>query len=225
MWLIVGLNKPKDLIFLTMDSSIPVYLQELVGVRFYRIGSKEDLISALETNEEVFVLVDVSFLNGAMVEVVRLLMKKFIKSYFIIISEVVENSAFISLMKDIKVLLLHRQDKNLTTLISKFLQGEKVLSRKHERVTVHNEVIIKKSILTQEAEEKALFSLKDGMMLDFSRGGARVLSKDLEVKVKDFLNLMYKNKNGKWISVESQVRWAQYLEDGEVLLGVQFIAS
>lgn len=208
-----------------MDSSIPVYLQELVGVRFYRIGSKEDLISALETNEEVFVLVDVSFLNGAMVEVVRLLMKKFIKSYFIIISEVVENSAFISLMKDIKVLLLHRQDKNLTTLISKFLQGEKVLSRKHERVTVHNEVIIKKSILTQEAEEKALFSLKDGMMLDFSRGGARVLSKDLEVKVKDFLNLMYKNKNGKWVSVESQVRWTQCLDGGEVLLGVQFIAS
>lgn len=225
MWIIVGLNKPKDLIFLNMDSSIPVYLQELMGVRFYRVGSKEELFSALETNEEVFVLVDVSFLNGAMVEVVRQLMKKFVKSYFIIISEVIENSVFISLMKDLKVLLLHRQDKNLTTLISKFLQGEKVLSRKHERVTVHNEVIIKKSILAQEAEEKALFSLKDGMMLDFSRGGARVLSKDLEVKVKDFLNLMYKNKNGKWVSVESQVRWTQCLDGGEVLLGVQFIAS
>lgn len=225
MFITVGLSKPKDLVFLSSDSSIPIYLQELTGIRFYRAGSKEELFRALQANDEVFVLVDVSFLNGTMVEVVKQLMKKFVKSYFIIVSEVIENSAFISLLKELRILLLQRQDKDLAILIAKFLRGEKVLSRKHERVVVHNEVIIKKSILAPDDEEKALFSLKDGMMLDFSRGGARILSKDFQVRVKDFVNLMYRNKNGKWISVESQVRWTQCLDGGEVLLGVQFIAS
>lgn len=219
------LSKPKDLIFLSMDSSIPEYLQDMRGVRLYRVGSQEELLRVLQANDEVFVLVDVSFVNGVMVETIRQLMKKFIKVYFIIVSEVIENSAFISLMRDVKVLLLQRQDKKLPDLLSKFLRGEKVLSRRYERTILHNEVIIKKSQIAGPVDEKTHLALKDGMMLDFSRGGARILSKDFKVKSKDFVNLMYRNKNGNWISVESQVRWTQVLDGGEVLFGVQFIAS
>lgn len=66
--------------------------------------------------------------------------------------------------------------------------------------------------------------LRDGQMQDFSRGGALIALKEKGVQEKDLVSLIYKNRHGQWVSVESQVRWVVSTAQGEQIIGVQFLA-
>lgn len=154
------------------------------------------------------------------------MVRKIIKTFFIIIVEVFKTSRFKGLLRGFRRFLVARTQKDQNQWFMTWFPHEAVSTRKFARVKVKNEVIIKKVTGGFESELGSIqVMLKDGLMLDFSRGGAKILAKNLDLKAKDSVNLMYKNKNGSWVSVESQVRWTQARGGGEVLMGVQFIGS
>ncbi len=98
-------------------------------------------------------------------------------------------------------------------------------SRRQERFSIQSAVMLKKSVVSDSSPTgEGVQFLKEGVMVDFSEGGARITLKEESVHPKDFLSVMYKNRHGKWVSVESQVRWVRGFADGRQHIGVQFLA-
>lgn len=96
--------------------------------------------------------------------------------------------------------------------------------RREERAPLRAKVMVKMSKYSQDSGgDKRLKVLLEGFFEDFSRHGARVKLNQVPFQVKDFLSVMYQDINGRWIEVESQVRWVSVM-GAEQCMGLQFIA-
>lgn len=117
------------------------------------------------------------------------------------------------------------EGKGFGELVTQCIHRITVKSRKHERMQVESKVMLKKSMIAEKSPVGGMVQfLRDGQMQDFSRGGALVTLKEAGVREKDFISLMYQNRHGLWVSVESQVRWVVSTIQGEQIIGVQFLA-
>ncbi|KHD87042.1 MAG: hypothetical protein OM95_16580 [Bdellovibrio sp. ArHS] len=228
-------KKPvKDLIYLSSSqssvpglASVPAYLRGVQGVRWHLAPPPELLKDFLKSQPgELFVIVHAKSLTAKVAEAFLSWTKTKVKVSFIFIAQTIEKAAFQLSHSFPQTLFLYESEGcRIADLVTRRLQGKPVKSRKQERMRVQSEVMLKKSVLAEASPTGASVQfLREGQMQDFSQGGAQITVEEGEVSVKDFISLMYKNRHGRWVSVESQVRWVVSTATGDQIIGVQFLA-
>ncbi|NUN05647.1 MAG: PilZ domain-containing protein [Bdellovibrio sp.] len=213
-----------------IGEGVPEYLQGLQGVRWvYPQGPKElkaylDVQLDVQT-EEVFVVVRVSNLTQRVIQAFLSWSHLYLKISFIFIAQTIENTAHQMDALSSKLLFIYESESpRIAQIVTRRLMGLMVKTRKQERKPVQTPVILKKSATEEVAAPGRVQYLKEGQMRDFSKGGAQIFLGQECVRLKDFISLMYQNRNGEWVSVESQVRWVVSTGQGQQLIGVQFLA-
>ncbi|KYG60423.1 hypothetical protein AZI85_13220 [Bdellovibrio bacteriovorus] len=228
-------KKPvKDLIYLSSSqntvpglASVPAYLQGIQGVRWHLAPPPELLKDFLKSQPgELFVIVHSKSLSVKVAEAFLAWTKTKVKVSFIFIAQTIEKATFqLSHAFPQALFLYESEGLRIGEIVTRRLQGKPVKSRKQERMRVQSEVMLKKSVTAEASPTgSSVQFLKEGHMQDFSQGGAQITVEEGEISVKDFISLMYKNRHGRWVSVESQVRWVVSTAPGEQIIGVQFLA-
>ncbi|UXR63835.1 PilZ domain-containing protein [Bdellovibrio bacteriovorus] len=221
-------NEPlKDLIYLSSSQILPLYLQKLRGVRWYRSQSASELKEVLKSQQgEIYVIVRSDYLSLRAVQAFLSWGHAKVKASFIFIAQSIENSVHQVVLNHPQILVLRESERErIEELITQRLSGKSVRSRKQERMAVLSQVMLKKSVMAENSPTGAWVQfLREGVMVDFSSGGAQITLGDEPVQRKDFISLMYKNQHGTWVSVESQVRWVTQSPEGKRVIGVQFLA-
>ncbi|MEK2645124.1 PilZ domain-containing protein [Bdellovibrio sp. BCCA] len=148
------------------------------------------------------------------------------KLSFIIIAQTIEKAAQqVAFANNQLLFIFESEGLRITDIVTRRLMGLPVKSRKQERMAVQSQVMLKKSVLAEESPTgRGVQFIREGQMQDFSKGGAQISLTQGTVRLKDFISLMYRNRHGQWVSVESQVRWVVSAANGDQIIGVQFLA-
>lgn len=217
----------KDLVYLSSGQQLPAYLQSLRGVRWHFSRNSEELKQYLMSQQgEIFVIIRTENLSQRLVQAFMSWGKLNVKLSFIFITQTIEKTAHQVAFSSSQVLFLFESEgARIADLVTRRLLGMPVKSRKLERMAVQAQVMLKKSIYAEESPTgRGVQFIREGQMQDFSKGGAQISLGQGEVKTKDFISLMYQNRHGQWVSVESQVRWVVSAANGDQIIGVQFLA-
>ena len=217
----------RDLIYLCANQEVPAYLAELRGARWHWARDPEQLKQILKMRHgEVCVIVRTEKLTERVVQAFLTWTKVKPKLSFIFIAQAIENTVYQLTLNSSAVLVVRESEgRTITNLVSRCLNGLSLKSRRQERIPVDSPVMLKKfNADPQSPIGSGMQFLREGEMKDFSQGGALIKVKDGMVSSKDFVSLMYQDANGKWVSIESQVRWVSTSPLGQVI-GVQFLAT
>ncbi|ASD64018.1 PilZ domain-containing protein [Bdellovibrio bacteriovorus] len=217
----------KDLIYLSSSQHLPLYLQRLRGVRWYRSRSAAELKETLQSSKgDLHVIIRTENLSLRAVQAFLSWSHSQVKASFIFIAQHIENSVHQLILNRPDILVLRESERErIEQLVTRRLNGESLKSRKQDRMIVSSPVMLKKSVMAESSPTGAWVQfLREGHMVDFSQGGAQISLGQEPVQKKDFISLMYKNQHGVWVSVESQVRWVACSPEGEQIIGVQFLA-
>lgn len=217
----------RDIIYLSPSQSLPDYLTQLRGVRWRWAQSTEKLKQLLNSQQgEICVIVRSEFLNIRTVQAFLSWAQLKGRMSFIFIAQTIENSVYQEGLGNSRVLFLRESEgTRITELVHRCLNGLGVKSRKAERLPVQSPIMLKKSMMAIQSPTGAgVQFLREGSMKDFSQGGAQIEISTASVSVKDFVSLMYQDQQGKWVSIESQVRWVASSVAGNQIIGVQFLA-
>lgn len=221
-------KKPvQQLHYLSPRQQIPSVLKGLDGVKWTCISNLESLKNHLKSSTgEIFVIVQLQELTHRSLQAFVEWLKFKVKINFIFIVQSIESTCFKFYPLPSQILVLFESEgKRIQDAVMRKLVGLPVQSRKQERLPVQSQVMVKKSALTEESPTgKSVQFLREGQMQDFSKSGAMIQVEDTKLKAKDFVSLMYQNRHGHWVAVESQVRWVSELNNGNQVLGVQFLA-
>jgi hypothetical protein len=144
----------------------------------------------------------------------------------IVVAQTFENNCYkLTLERKDLVLVREHEADSLQSILDRWAKGERIHSRKKERIIVKTPVMIKKSALNVHSPAgSSILALVEGRMKDFSSGGACLDIPSIGLQPKEFLNVIYLSQDGKWVSVECQLRWVQKPEAGRQVVGVQFLA-
>lgn len=217
----------KNLIYLNSNQEILSCLQSIRGTKWNIFHDLKGLIQYLDgQRDESLLVVHTKFINLKAVQYFLSLKKKYLKISFIFIAQTIEKAAHqLSFANPDLFFFYESEGDQLGNLVTRCIYSKPVKSRKHERMCVESQVMLKKSVMAESSPVGGLVQvLRDGQMKDFSQGGALVAVKEAAIREKDFISLMYQNHHGKWVSVESQVRWVVSTMRGEQIIGVQFLA-
>lgn len=128
-----------------------------------------------------------------------------------------EESPLINKMYGKNLLLLSPSDKlNYETLSNRFLQMEKPLFRRWDRVRLNLKAEIKKLNETSGSYQQT-------QMLNFSSFGAMLSVPKGYLQNKDYVSLVYFSHDHRKITMQSRVAWVEENAAGS-LIGVQFIS-
>lgn len=216
-----------ELLYLSPRQQIPAVLNGLVEVQWTCVNSLEQLKTYLDRPQgELFVIVQLQELSQRSLQAFSTWIKLKVKIHFIFIVQSIESACFkMYPLPEQMLVLFQSEGERIAKAVMRKLVGLKVQSRKQERLPAQSQVMVKKSALTEESPTgKSVQFLREGVMQDFSKGGAQLEFEEIKVKAKDFISLMYQNRHGRWVSVESQVRWVSVLNNGKQVVGVQFLA-
>lgn len=217
----------KDLVYLSSSHELPSYLHDLRGIRWFRSKNVDELKQFLSSQKnEIFVLIRADVITPRLLE--AFLSWQFVKAQviFIFIGHLIEKAAYQTSLNHKHILLLRESEGlRINDIVTRRISGEALKSRKQERKPLAAQVMVKKSSLDIASPTgKMVQFLKEARMKDFSQGGAQITLPQQTVGFKDFVSLMYQDGSGKWVSVESQVRWVVSMPSGEQIIGVQFLA-
>ncbi|HWU44615.1 MAG TPA: PilZ domain-containing protein [Bdellovibrio sp.] len=218
----------KDVIYLSLSQSLPSYLTSLPGVRWHLASSKEKLKLLLKTQKEVCVIVQSDFLNVRQVQAFLSWIQIRQDISFIFIARNIEDGVYKLNLKGHPVFFLKESESDfIPGIVTRCLRDRGARGRRQERCFVQSSVMLKKSTIAyQSPTGGGVQFLREGRMKDFSPGGAQILCEGRRslIAVKDFLNLIYQDRSGKWVSIETQVRWIASSAEGQQIIGVQFLA-
>lgn len=217
----------RNVVYLNSSHSLPSYLQALKRVHWNFTSSAEQLKHFINSHSgELTVIIRADFLSLRAVKSFASWAQQCARLNFIFIAQTIENAAFQLADGSLKmVFLLENEGSRITLLIQRFFEGKIVKARRQERQAVQSQVMLKKSVFANHSPTGAgVQFLREGQMNDFSQGGAQISVGEGGVRERDFLSLMYQNRFGQWVSVESQVRWVVSTSAGEQIIGVQFLA-
>lgn len=206
---------------------IPLCLQGVQGVRWFLPQGPLQLKQFLQSQDgEVFVVIRVKHLTERVLQAFLSWNRIYLKLSFIFVAEVIENAVHqVGDLKSRLLLFYESEGERISKAVTRRLLGFDVRSRRQERKLVQVPVMLKKSITEEKSPTgKGVQFLKEGQMRDFSKGGAQIELGQTCVRLRDFISIMYQNRNGEWVSVESQVRWVVSTSQGQQLVGVQFLA-
>jgi hypothetical protein len=221
------LTPVKNVIYLSSSQMMPSYLQSVKGVRWLLAQDPSEFRDHLaRMSGEITVVVKADFLRLRTVETLSAWAQSHVRLSFIFIIQSIEKAAYqVSLNQPKWLFVYESEGQRVTEIITRRVQGQTIKSRRQERVEVKSPVMLKKSMIADKSPTDGKVQvLKEGEMKDFSQGGAKVSIESSGIKVKDFVSLMYKNSSGRWVSIESQVRWVVSTASGKQVLGVQFLA-
>ncbi|MEN0058632.1 MAG: PilZ domain-containing protein [Bdellovibrio sp.] len=220
-----------ELIYLNLSQKEPLWRDQIPGGLLQQMRSPEELQSFLhhyaKSEREILVMIQIPFLNE---QVLRSFLKwgqSKLRISFIFLVQAIENAAYQMSLSHSKVLFFYESETRarLKELLKRYGAGLALRSRKQERAPVQAPVMLKKSVYAEHSPTgKGVQFLREGRIHDFSQGGARVAVIQGRVQEKDLISLMYQNNQGRWVSVESQVRWVVSTTGGEQIIGVQFLA-
>lgn len=217
----------RDVYFLNSSQGLPSSLEALPGLRWNSLQGTQDLRALLTSSQEdILVLIPTSFLSLQALETFVVWTEQHPRLSFIFIVQAMENTAYrMTLSNSQMVIAYESEGPRIGEIVTRRLLRQIVKSRKQERHSLKTGVMLKKSLVSKTSPTGGgVQYLKEGMMQDFSPGGAKIALSKAGVKVKDFVSLMYRNSQGSWVSVESQVRWVISTAAGEQVIGVQFLA-
>lgn len=213
-----------DFIFLGQD--FHEELRSLGPIRWVFISSDQEFQAHLQrVKKEVFVVIQMQTFTFKHLKSLEVISRRHLKCHFIVMSQVVDSACYPVLAHLPNIYLYARWSAmSLKSFVHRCIDGL-WKNRRQERRPVASDVMIKRSGFSQMSPiGEGVQFLREGKMEDFSATGARLSLSAGGVELKDFLNLMYKNQHGIWVSVESQVRWVQAQKNGEISFGVQFLA-
>lgn len=217
----------RNIVYLKMSQNVPSYLSRIRGANWNFVKSKSELFQSLQLSETpLLVLLHVETLTPRILEVfVKAGVSKPLLSFMFIV-QAIDNTIYSSNLDTERYFFVFESEGSwIGELVTRRLMGFLVKSRKQQRINVKSQVMIKKSVILQASPTgEALQVLREGEMVDFSEGGARITVPASGLKVQDFVSLMYKDQLGRWVAVESQVRWVVSGIAGNQTLGVQFLA-
>lgn len=149
-----------------------------------------------------------------------------VKLSFIFIAPKIERPVHQVALSEPNVLVIFESEgERITELVTRRLRGLPVKSRKRERKPLQSQVVLKRSTLAESSPTgKMVQFLGEGQMKDFSQGGAQIVLAQGGMRAKDFVSMMYRDYQGQWVSVESQVRWVTPTPQGGQIIGLQFLA-
>lgn len=216
----------KNVIYLNSSQDLPAFLQGMQGIRWHFAKDPAEFRQLLgRIQGEVYVIVRAQFLGVRTVETLASWAQSHSRLSFIFIVQTVDKAAYQVALNEPHWLFVYESEGNIAEVISRRISGATVKSRRQQRVEVKAPVMLKKSITTERSPTGGNVQvLKEGEMNDFSKGGAKISLEACGIRVKDFVSLMYRNKQGRWVSVESQVRWVVSTTSGQQIMGVQFLA-
>lgn len=223
----MGTSQPRSLIFFSSKEELPSYLQKIRGTRWQLANSSEKLKQALKSQKgEAFLVVHASFLSKKTVQAFLAWRVPRLKISLIFIGQVIEKDVHQLLPTSSEALILFESEgERIGDLVTRRLMGRPVYNRKQERIDVHSQVMLKKSIVAEQSPTGSWVQfLGGGLMQNFSQGGAQIVLPRGEMRARDFISLMYQDCQGQWVSVESQVRWVVSSTEGKQIIGVQFLA-
>lgn len=208
-------------------SQFPDELRVIPGINWSFVKTIDELQGVLtETEQEIFVVVRLVTLTRRTFDVFHRWSRKSLKLNFIFLVQDLEDHVqeCLRLTSQITVILETEKKTSVAKLLQKKIFGVEVETRRELRFAVASQIILKKSSLVAETSVPGVQLLREGAMQDFSRGGAKIKIFGGGVAKKDFVSVMYRDSNGRWVAVDSQVRWVHEAQNGEQLIGVQFLA-
>jgi hypothetical protein len=217
----------KHAIYLSSSQVLPTYLQNVKGVRWLFAKDPAEFREILAKQQgELLVVVKSDFLKLRTVETLSAWAQSHVRLSFIFVVQAIEKAAYqVSLNQPKWLFIYESEGQRITEVITRRILGQAVKSRRQERIEVKAPVMLKKSMTADRSPTGGNVQfLKEGEMNDFSQGGAKISMEASGVKVKDFISLMYRNNAGRWVSIESQVRWVMSTASGKQIIGVQFLA-
>ncbi|QDK39700.1 PilZ domain-containing protein [Bdellovibrio sp. NC01] len=217
----------RDIIYLSPIQTLPNYLRELRGVRWRWVQTPEQMKQLIQFQQgDICVIVRSEFLNQRTAQAFLTWTQLKTRLSLIFIAQTIENAVYQLGLSDSRVLFLRESEsEQIAGIVTRRLQGLGVKSRKAERHAVQAEVMLKKSSYSATSPTGGgVQFLREGAMKDFSNGGALIEISEGLLHAKDFVSLMYKDQRGKWVSIESQVRWIASTVTGQQIIGVQFLA-
>ncbi len=223
---LMQLTPVKNVVYLNSNQDLPDYLQAVQGARWLFAKDPAEFRQLLARQAgELLVVVKTKFLAVRTVETLASWASSHPRLSFIFVVETVEKAAYQVALNQPSWLFVYEQEGRVAEAITRRILGLTVKSRRQQRVEVKAPIMLKKSMTVEHSPIGGNVQvLKEGEMNDFSKGGAKISLQSCGIKVKDFVSLMYRNKNGRWVSVESQVRWVVSTASGLQVMGVQFLA-
>lgn len=216
----------KNVVYLNSSQELPDCLTNLQGVRWHYAKDPAEFRSVMsDLKGDLYVIVRAQFLGLRTVETLSTWAKSHSRLHFIFLVQTIDKAAYQAALDHPHWLFVYETELNATEAISRRIAGSSVRSRRQQRVEVQVPVMLKKSVTAERSPTGGNVQvLKEGQMNDFSKGGAKLSMDACGIRVKDFVSLMYRNKQGHWVSVESQVRWVVSTTAGQQIMGVQFLA-
>lgn len=143
---------------------------------------------------------------------------------FFVVNEISESMKFKLKHQSDFVILWKTEKQNLTKDILSYLEGKRLQLRQDKREFYEQRPLVSPSQLPPEATTRPFQPILGGTFKNFSSNGSCIKITGPFYQQKDFIHLTYQNKSGEFVSVEGQVRWAQWNDEEQIQeLGVQFL--
>lgn len=216
----------KKLIYLGPSKNLPTYLQSVENVLWIQPQSLEELKSLpLKTKEQYFIVVHSKEVNVRTVQAFLSWSKFQPQLQIIFIGQKVEKATHQLALSNSQVLIVFESEgRRIADIVTRCINGLSVKSRKRERSPLRSLALVQGSSLGVGRLTKSQQAVMEGVMTDFSRGGAQISLQSAGLNPKEFVSVLYRDERGKWVSVESQVRWVLESAAGVQTVGVQFLA-
>jgi PilZ domain. len=216
-----------DLIYLGNVHPYPFYLHKVKGFKVQTQANMESLRRAFaDTSRRTVVLVGLDYCGRKQIDQLLERLPQSSSVTLIVVAQTFESTCYkVTLERSDLVLVREKEADSIQSILDRWANGERIYSRKKERIPVKTPVMVKKSALNIHSPAgSSILALAEGRMRDFSASGACLDIPALALAPKEFLNVIYMSQDGKWVSVECQLRWVQKTEEGRALVGVQFLA-
>lgn len=232
------LNLACEVMYLSPQQQLPQNLKELSGIRWRWARTVEDLknfinhVPAVKAKDPIWIIVCTKFLTLMAIQSYSTWLQADRRLNVIFLSNAADPAVYkMNLSKQRMFLLKESEGASIEAYVSSSFQNQKtqqvkpnIARRRQERFPVSSTVILKKIMVARGANDRGVQFLREAMMTDFSKNGAQLKVTKGIVSEKDFIILIFQDKQGKWLTVESQVRWMSPTLNEEQDVGVQFVS-
>ncbi|KHD87155.1 MAG: hypothetical protein OM95_16045 [Bdellovibrio sp. ArHS] len=215
-------------IFITGTSTVPQVLKKENRFACHIIENPYALRSALQMTEgEKIVVVFLPFLEVRHFDIYSFLQRTIanVKTFFVVSELSAPMKMKLKSFKDF-IVLWKTEEAHLTKDILAYLDGKNLELRQDKREAHPRRAMLSPSQLPLGAENRSFQPILGGDFENISLNGSCLKIKAPFYQKKDFVTLSYQTKEGEYVTVEGQVRWAKWDENAQSQeLGVQFLTQ
>ncbi|KYG61114.1 hypothetical protein AZI85_09165 [Bdellovibrio bacteriovorus] len=215
-------------IFITGTPTVPNVLKKENTFDCHIIENPYTLRSALQTTKgEKIVVVFLPFLEVRHFDIYAFLQKTIenVKTFFVVSELSSPMKMKLKTFKDF-IVLWKTEEAHLAKDIQAYLNGKNLELRQDKREVHERRAMLSPSMLPLGTGNRSFQPILGGAFENISLNGSCVKIKAPFYQKKDFITLSYQTKEGEYVNVEGQVRWAKWDEKSQSQeLGVQFLTQ